>query len=292
MLAKVPAGALSVPDHDLRRPCRAREEHNVRRYRIAIAGDGYRGLLASDRTRIPGLVSIYDIEPTVEALDDGRDAAASRRATTRIPRTSCASSTRRLTDAHDSRGPRPRTSSSASARSSRCSRSSCARLSGDARRSSSARSRWPAALALSALEVTAPAHGRARAARGRRRRRARARRRHRARGSPSRPLCSRSSPSTLLVLASSQETSSLAAFGPHPGRRRPLLRDLEPGRDAAPRARACSAPRCSGTALVPLVGAARARRRRRERPRRRRRRRPRLRGGLPLPLAAAPAESR
>ena len=47
------------------------EEHNVRRYRIAIAGGGYRGLLVSDRTRIPGLVSIYDIEPTVKALDDG-----------------------------------------------------------------------------------------------------------------------------------------------------------------------------------------------------------------------------
>ena len=43
----------------------------MNRYRIAIAGGGYSGLLVSDRTRIPGLVSIYDIEPTVRALDDG-----------------------------------------------------------------------------------------------------------------------------------------------------------------------------------------------------------------------------
>ena len=48
----------------------------MNRYRIAIAGGGYRGLLVSDRTRIPGLVSIYDIEPTVKALDEGERPAA------------------------------------------------------------------------------------------------------------------------------------------------------------------------------------------------------------------------
>lgn len=46
---------------------------NDRRYPIAIAGPGYDGLLVSDRTRVPGLVSIYDVKPTVEALEEGRE---------------------------------------------------------------------------------------------------------------------------------------------------------------------------------------------------------------------------
>lgn len=49
-----------------------REHENDRRYAITIAGPGYNGLLVSDRTRIPGLVSIYDIKPTVEALRAGK----------------------------------------------------------------------------------------------------------------------------------------------------------------------------------------------------------------------------
>jgi hypothetical protein len=49
------------------------EQPNDFRYAISIAGGGYEGLLVSDRTRIPGLVSIYDIPPTVEALREGRD---------------------------------------------------------------------------------------------------------------------------------------------------------------------------------------------------------------------------
>src|SRR5687767_11218466 len=38
---------------------------------IAVRGPGYPqdGLLHSSRTRIPGLISIYDVKPTVEALD-------------------------------------------------------------------------------------------------------------------------------------------------------------------------------------------------------------------------------
>ncbi|HET7856651.1 MAG TPA: hypothetical protein VFL41_09365 [Gaiellaceae bacterium] len=42
-------------------------------YRIAISGPGYPPgtMLVSDRTRIPGLVSIYDVEPTIEALEKG-----------------------------------------------------------------------------------------------------------------------------------------------------------------------------------------------------------------------------
>ena len=44
-------------------------------YRIAVSGPGYPpgSMLVSDRTRIPGLVSIYDIEPTIEALDRGEE---------------------------------------------------------------------------------------------------------------------------------------------------------------------------------------------------------------------------
>jgi hypothetical protein len=44
---------------------------NDRRYPIAVLAPGYRGLLTSDSTRIPGLVSIVDVAPT--ALD--RDGA-------------------------------------------------------------------------------------------------------------------------------------------------------------------------------------------------------------------------
>ena len=43
---------------------------NDRRFPIAVLGSGYRGLLTSPSTRIPGLVSIVDIAPT--ARDDDR----------------------------------------------------------------------------------------------------------------------------------------------------------------------------------------------------------------------------
>src|SRR5918999_5913452 len=43
-----------------------------RRTRIRMAGREYEGLLVSDRTRIPGLISIYDIKPTIDALEAGR----------------------------------------------------------------------------------------------------------------------------------------------------------------------------------------------------------------------------
>src|SRR5688572_6874816 len=49
------------------------EQPNDRRYEVTILGDGYRGVLVSDRTRIPGLVSISDLRETVEALESGRD---------------------------------------------------------------------------------------------------------------------------------------------------------------------------------------------------------------------------
>jgi hypothetical protein len=40
------------------------EQPNDRRYPIAVVGEGYRGVLTSDSTRIPGLVSIVDVAPT------------------------------------------------------------------------------------------------------------------------------------------------------------------------------------------------------------------------------------
>jgi cytochrome c553 len=44
---------------------------NDTRYPVAIVGGGYSGILESPSTRIPGLVSIADIAPTVVALADG-----------------------------------------------------------------------------------------------------------------------------------------------------------------------------------------------------------------------------
>jgi hypothetical protein len=80
------------------------EEHNVRRFRIGIVGEGYHGLLRSDRTRVPGLVSLYDIEPTVKALERGEEPPITSRADS-DPEQSLQKLDRRLADAHDSRGP-------------------------------------------------------------------------------------------------------------------------------------------------------------------------------------------
>jgi hypothetical protein len=102
VLANVPKGQcpcpitiyLSVPRERI---------HNVRRYRISIVGDGYHGLLLSDRTRIPGLVSIYDLEPTVKALDRGEKPPLTSRPDANAEVT-LIELDRRLTEAHDSRG--------------------------------------------------------------------------------------------------------------------------------------------------------------------------------------------
>jgi hypothetical protein len=77
--------------------------HNVRRFRVAIVGGGYHGLLLSDRTKIPGLVSLYDIEPTVKALDRGETPPLTSRPEANVEAT-LRSLDRRLTQAHDSRG--------------------------------------------------------------------------------------------------------------------------------------------------------------------------------------------
>ena len=49
------------------------EHPNSRRYAIAIAAKGYRGILTSSSTRIPGLVAVTDIAATAEALAEGRE---------------------------------------------------------------------------------------------------------------------------------------------------------------------------------------------------------------------------
>ena len=49
------------------------EQPNDQRYPILISGPGYdEGILDSSRTHVPGLISIYDVKPTVEALENGR----------------------------------------------------------------------------------------------------------------------------------------------------------------------------------------------------------------------------
>jgi hypothetical protein len=61
------------------------EHHNLDRYPIAVVGDGYRGLLLSSSTRIPGLVSIADVAPTVRSLERGEKPILSSRATDDAP---------------------------------------------------------------------------------------------------------------------------------------------------------------------------------------------------------------
>jgi hypothetical protein len=46
------------------------KQRNDRRYPIAVVGPGYRGLLTSTSTRIPGLVSVVDVAPTALGKDD------------------------------------------------------------------------------------------------------------------------------------------------------------------------------------------------------------------------------
>ncbi len=77
---------------------------NDRRYPIAISGPGYDGLLVSDRTRVPGLVSIYDVKPTVEALEEGREPPITSRAEPNVQQKLDALDAR-LDDLDDSRTP-------------------------------------------------------------------------------------------------------------------------------------------------------------------------------------------
>ena len=102
ILAKVPRGPCPCPitiyvtlPHE--------RVHNVRRFRISIVGGEYSGLLVSDRTKIPGLVSLYDVEPTVKALDRGETPPVTSRPHADVEG-ALARLDRRLSEAHDSRG--------------------------------------------------------------------------------------------------------------------------------------------------------------------------------------------
>jgi hypothetical protein len=64
--SEVPEGdviVLALPDSG--------RQANDRRYPVAVLGAGFEGLLVSDSTRIPGLVSIADIAPTALGREDG-----------------------------------------------------------------------------------------------------------------------------------------------------------------------------------------------------------------------------
>jgi hypothetical protein len=78
--------------------------HNVVRYPIAVVGPGYRGLLVSSSTRLPGLVSLADVAPSVRALNRGDRPRIRARSSTR-PLEQLALLDRRLDDAHDARVP-------------------------------------------------------------------------------------------------------------------------------------------------------------------------------------------
>ena len=74
--------------------------HNVTRYPVAIVGGGFRGILHSPSTRLPGLVSIADIAPTAVDLEQGGKPLLEFRSGS--PAT-LRELDRKLTRAHDSR---------------------------------------------------------------------------------------------------------------------------------------------------------------------------------------------
>jgi hypothetical protein len=76
--------------------------HNVTRYPIAVVGPGYRGLLTSTATRLPGLISIADVASSVKALRSG-DEPRIRSKPSADPAARLAELDRRLGQAHDAR---------------------------------------------------------------------------------------------------------------------------------------------------------------------------------------------
>ena len=78
----------------------AGRHHNVIRYPIAIVGGGFRGMLDSPSTRLPGLVSIADVAPTAVDLERGAKPMVGFRPGNA---TTLRELDRRLTRAHDSR---------------------------------------------------------------------------------------------------------------------------------------------------------------------------------------------
>jgi hypothetical protein len=55
---------------------RGGDQPNTRRYPIAVIGLGLHGLLESDQTRIPGLVSLVDVAPTALREEDGLESGS------------------------------------------------------------------------------------------------------------------------------------------------------------------------------------------------------------------------
>jgi hypothetical protein len=80
----------------------AGRHHNVVRYPIAVRGPGYDGLLTDSSTRLPGLISIADVAPSVRALQRG-ERPRIRSRDERDPLGRLESFDRRLGRAHDSR---------------------------------------------------------------------------------------------------------------------------------------------------------------------------------------------
>ncbi len=83
--------------------------HNVVRYPIVINGPGYSGgILVSSHTRLRGLVSIADIAPTVQALERGKDPVIESRPSRDAAR-ELRELDRRLDNVHGARQPADRT---------------------------------------------------------------------------------------------------------------------------------------------------------------------------------------
>jgi hypothetical protein len=78
------------------------KHHNLARYPIAIVGGGYHGLLHSSATKIPGLVSIADVAPSVVALRRGERPILTSAPSPDAPRV-VAQTNARLDAAHHSR---------------------------------------------------------------------------------------------------------------------------------------------------------------------------------------------
>jgi hypothetical protein len=79
-------------------------QRNTRRFDVTIRGEGWRGLLVSERTRIPGLLAIEDIGETVRALERGEEPPIEARPTAN-PAAELASLDDRIDDARRAQGP-------------------------------------------------------------------------------------------------------------------------------------------------------------------------------------------
>ena len=227
--------------------------HNIRRYPIAVVGPGYSGLLTSSATRVPGLVSIRDLD----RLSSQPDAN---------PRATLLRLDRRLHQAHDARNGGILVvmfSGLVLAGLALLFRSAWLARAGVL----SIPAALSAALLIAALGGSRPAATITALVGPDRRRGARPRAASPARGGHGLP---RPLPGRARGVARGERARDRR---PAPGRRRPLLRDHERGGDAAAR----TGPRRGDR--VALAGRrARARERGLEQSRRRRRRNPRLRG--------------